>query len=226
MKVSAIVSAYYAQDYILDRILNLQHQVPAPEIVVVAQKGSKEAEVARTHDTVLILTDDIPTIYAAWNMAIRAASGEYITNANCDDFTNKDAYQVMSSVLDKNPDIALVYSDNWTISEHGDKFLKRRPYASFKTLQNKCVVGPFPMWRKSLHDKYGYFDESYIVAGDYEFWLRIASHGEELCHIALTTGVYYDHRESAEHRNRSLAMLENIKVRNIYKDVLLETQSI
>lgn len=224
MKVSSVVSAYYAQDYILDRILNLQHQVPLPEIVVVAQKGSKEAEVARTHDTVLILTDDIPTIYAAWNMAIKASTGEYITNANCDDFTYKGSLGAMATMLDEHPEYALVFGDNHISDDHGHIKLHTRWNGGFHILKNKCYVGPFPMWRRSLHDKYGYFDESYQVAGDYEFWLRISSRGEIFGKMVDTVGMYYNNPTSAEHRNRQLAALENIKVRNIYKDVLLKTR--
>lgn len=219
MNVSAIVSAYYAEDYLLDRILNLQQQVPLPEIIVVAQKGSKEAEIAQAHDVMWILTPDIPTIYAAWNMAIKASNCDYITNANCDDFTYRGAYARMEQVLNDSSDIALVYGDEYVIREDSSVYLKSRLEGSYHILKNKCFVGPFPMWRKSLHEKYGYFDESYQVAGDYEFWLRIASHGEQFCHLRESLGDYYVSPQSAEHRDQSLAIAENIKVRNLYKDI-------
>jgi hypothetical protein len=33
-------------------------------------------------------------------------------------------------------------------------------------LLRRCYVGPQPMWRKRLHTRYGYFDESFEVTGD------------------------------------------------------------
>ncbi len=35
-------------------------------------------------------------------------------------------------------------------------------------------MGPQAMWRKSVHDEVGYFDETLPVATDYEFWCRVA----------------------------------------------------
>jgi hypothetical protein len=33
-------------------------------------------------------------------------------------------------------------------------------------------VGHFPMWRRSLHEKIGLFDERYMALGDADFWAR------------------------------------------------------
>jgi hypothetical protein len=45
------------------------------------------------------------------------------------------------------------------------------------------------MWRRSLHQLHGYFDESYKSAGDYDFWLRVAK-PENFFHISYPMGVY------------------------------------
>jgi len=48
-----------------------------------------------------------------------------------------------------------------------------------------------PMWRKSLHAEYGYFDEKYRSAGDWDFWLRCAFGGAQFIKHPEILGVYY-----------------------------------
>ena len=33
--------------------------------------------------------------------------------------------------------------------------------------------GAFIMWRKSIHEKIGYFDEQFMISGDQNFWYRL-----------------------------------------------------
>ena len=74
MKVTAIVSAYFAESFLAGRIENLREQSPVPEIVVVCQAGSAEHEIAGRYPVAIVPTSDVPTIYTAWNMAARAAA--------------------------------------------------------------------------------------------------------------------------------------------------------
>jgi hypothetical protein len=223
MNVSAIVSAYYAKDFICARLDNLFEQSPQPEIIVVAQLGSFEAEIAKSYgDRIIhILTPDIPTIYAAWNMAIKASNCDYIANANCDDYTFPHAYAYMAFILDNHPDVGLVYGDEYQFNGEAWPKRKIRPQGDFELLKKQCFVGPMPMWRKSLHEKYGYFNEAYKVCGDYEFWLRIAAYGTKLVHLDGALGVYENRAESAEHRQTDVAMIEKQYLQATYKDLTL-----
>jgi GT2 family glycosyltransferase len=221
-KVSAIVSAYYAKDFIRARLDNLMQQKPCPEIIVVAQSGSVEASIAKEYDITWILTPDIPTIYAAWNMAIKASNCDYITNANCDDITIQHAYTYMAYILDNHPDISLVYGDEYQDSRR-ESMQKIRPQGDFELLKKQCFVGPMPMWRKSLHDRFGYFSELYKVCGDYEFWLRIAAYGTKLVHLDGALGIYRNRPESAEHRQPAIAQSEKLFIQNLYKNMKIIT---
>ena len=48
-----------------------------------------------------------------------------------------------------------------------------------------------PMWKKELHDKYGYFETKYKSASDWEFWLRCAFGGATFKKYHSILGVYY-----------------------------------
>ena len=71
------------------------------------------------------------------------------------------------------------------------------------------------MWCKVLHEKYGYFDDSFESAGDWEFWLRV-SQVEKYLHIREYLGLYLKSPFSIEHRNPELSAREIQRVKNKY----------
>jgi len=217
--VTAIVSAYYAYKFLPGRIANLREQNPPPRIIVVAQQGSREAEIAEQCKVVTLLTPDIPTIYAAWNMAIRLTKeSEYIVVANTDDRFHIGGLKVLSDALDSNPDIALCYADNDIVLQIDGDPVNRHNWASggFDELKEMCFIGPMPMWRASLHSKHGYFDDLMKSAGDYEFWLRIASRGEKFMHQPRSIGTYLYRKDSAERREPLRGVWESARARSRY----------
>lgn len=48
-----------------------------------------------------------------------------------------------------------------------------------------------PMWKKSLHETFGLFDEKYKSAGDWEMWLRATFGGAKFKKCSNILGVYY-----------------------------------
>jgi tetratricopeptide (TPR) repeat protein len=63
------------------------------------------------------------------------------------------------------------------------------------------------MWRREAHNEYGYFDATFISAGDYEFWLKIAR-GRKFMHVREILGLYLESPTSVEHRNAERAAWE------------------
>lgn len=221
-KVSAIVSAYFSPEYLQGRIDNLLAQDPKPEVVVVCADGSEDARIVRGRkDVVAILTPDIPTIYKAWNIAIQAATGDYVTNANTDDRLYPGALKLLARALDENPDIAVAYGDDDIVLAAGGDPVNRHEWieGDFEMLKQVCFVGPMPMWRKSLHEKYGYFDAAMKSAGDYEFWLRVASDGGRFLHLPRAIGAYLKRRDSAERREPLRTLWETARARSRYAEV-------
>ena len=212
-KVTAVISAYYADDLIAARIDNLKNQTLVPEIVMVCQRGSRESEFREMVDC-CIYTDDVPGLYTAWNKGIKFSTGEYITNANCDDELVPDAIEKMALMLDTVPHFDLVYG-NHINTRTGDEV--RRPSYSLDQIRRHCFIGPFPMWRRSLHERYGYFDESFLIAGDWEFWNRIAERNN-IYHMNRAVGFYCDRPESLEKRLPVLGATEREIILEKYAD--------
>ena len=229
MKAAAIVSAYYCEKYLEGRLENLLAQTERPRIVVVALQNSPEQAIAARlleakHDS-LLMTDKLVTIYHAWNIGIRAAGTELVTNANADDRLRPDGIETLVKALDDNPDAALAYPDVDVVKslEGGFDGAKRTggfrfAEGGFHELMGLCFVGPMPMWRSSLHQKHGWFDAKMQSAGDYEMWLRLAKAGERLLHVREVLGIYLDRPDSAEHRNPQVGAQETIEARRRYAE--------
>jgi len=150
-------------------------------------------------------------------------SGKYITNANTDDRLRSDALEVLARALDENPDIALVYADFFVTQTENQTFDKPNPVGIYRGIDfdreilfDFCFVGPQPMWRREVHEEYGYFDEAFVSAGDYEFWLRI-SQTHKFQRVDEILGLYLESPDSLEHSNASQGMQETLAARARYR---------
>jgi len=211
--VTAIVSTYNSEKYIDGCLQDLMSQTIADRLeVIVVDSGSQQNERAvveryqKEYSNIRYFrTEERETIYSAWNRAIHEARGEFVSNANTDDRHSSDAYEKMVATLQSKPDIALVYADSFVTSTVNATFESAAVEGKFqwpefdaRLLFSVCYIGPQPMWRRSLHEKYGYFDAQMKVAGDYDFWLRMASN-ERFHHIAEELGLYLLSSSSVEH---------------------------
>ena len=231
-KVSAIVSTYNSERFIRGCLEDLVNQTiyknGGQEIIVLDSASEQDEktiveEFQKQYDNIVyIRTEKREGVYAAWNRGVRAATGQYITNANTDDRHRRDAFEIMARTLDQNPQIGLVYADviltrteNETFEKHTSARTYHCPQYDREHLVTTCYIGPHPMWRKSIHDWYGYFDKSFVVSGDWEFWLRIAEDTGFL-HIPDRLGLYLINPDSIEHKNAGHKKREDKKIQEKY----------
>jgi glycosyltransferase involved in cell wall biosynthesis len=228
--VSAIVSTYNAGEFIRGCLEDLENQTIADKLeIIVVNSGSQQNEEAivkefqKKYDNIVyIKTEEREGLYKAWNRAVKAARGTFLTNANTDDRHRRDAFEIMSKELLASPDIALVYGDqictdtpNGTFDSHHAVELAKRPEFSWQRLLFGCCVGSQPMWRKSLHDELGYFDETMDCASDWEFWLRTAQK-YKFRRIPEFLGLYYRNEDGIEHGRKIHSLYERYIVGKKY----------
>jgi hypothetical protein len=146
-------------------------------------------------------------------------TGEYLTNANCDDRLYPGALAQMAQALDDNPDRAVAYADVDQVLEIGGDPIGRFEWAEggLDQLMKGCFLGPMPMWRRSLHDTHGLFDAEMRSAGDYEFWLRLAAAGETFHHIAEPLGAYLMREDSLESREKLRSLWEQSRAKSRHR---------
>jgi hypothetical protein len=215
--INAIVSAYYCEDWLENRIKNLLDQARPVTPIIVCQKGSQEEAIAIGFPGCKIYTTpDIPTVYKAWNLALSFES-DYVIIANSDDKLAKFATQKMAAILDETPEIGLVYANSTIVKEqYGEPvgYLDLRD-PDYDLLEG-CYIGHFPMYRRELHDKYGLYNEQYKIAGDYDFWLRLQKAGVNFCHITEYLGEFWDRGDNLEFAKNDLMIWEQARIRRAH----------
>jgi len=221
-RVTAVISAYKCDKWLEGRITNLLEQDEHPKIIAVAQEESREQPILEKYPDVLkIYTLETPTVYRAWNIGIKAARTEYITNANADDRLYAGSLKKMADILDKEKTYGMVYTDIDVVTE-----IDGPVRTAFKWMEGGlaelikgCFLGPMPMWRRKLHDRFGYFDEAYKSAGDYDYWMRLAHGGVKFYHVRdWKAGAYLSHQASVEKREPLLSLWEANNIRMKYRE--------
>ena len=219
--ISAIVSTYNSEKFIEGKIIDLLNQTIINDIeIIIINSGSQQNEdkiilkyLQKYSNIKYIKTEQRETIYKAWNRGIRISSGKFITNANTDDRLREDALEVLSAALLKNPDVGLVYGDQFitnipnqtykeTIKVDKNQLFKCPEYNYFHQL-DRCLVFSQPMWRTQIHSIDNiWFEETYEVCGDYDFELKL-SQKYKMLHIHESLGTFYlsPKNENKSHKN-------------------------
>jgi glycosyltransferase involved in cell wall biosynthesis/Flp pilus assembly protein TadD/GT2 family glycosyltransferase/2-polyprenyl-3-methyl-5-hydroxy-6-metoxy-1,4-benzoquinol methylase len=228
--VSAIVSTYNSERFIRGCLEDLENQTISDKLeIIVIDSNSQQGEHGIVNEMqkkygniVYIRTAQRETVYASWNRGIKAASGKYITNANTDDRHAPYAFEKLIQTLEDYPYISLVYANVWITEKENETFDNFTPAGRFcwkefdpVTLLDGCYIGPQPMWRKAVHDRYGFFNERFHSAGDWEFWLRMAK-DEKFLHLNEFLGLYLKSPNSIEHRDLKLSREEAGQIHKQY----------
>jgi len=140
--------------------------------------------------------DNREPLYKTWNIGIKMGESKLISNWNTDDRRSYNSLELQIADFERNEGVDV----NYGIIRISRSF---KPYFSLSNTRNNafvkfsknawrhCAPSCLPMWRRSLHDRVGYFDESYESAGDYEFWCRCLDNGVNFSNLNFISGVYY-----------------------------------
>lgn len=160
-----------------------------------------------------------PGLYAAWNIAIGMCSAQIIGNWNVDDRKNKEGLEILLNQFDKNQDLDIVYGLTYISTKANEEykdnnFEKIYPCLDhslnnlFKNNSPHCM----PLWKKNLHDRFGFFDETYKTASDGDFWLRCAIGGATIKKINHPVGLYFENPQGRSTNPETLQeMIEEVK---------------
>lgn len=207
-KISVITSIFNGDQYIEGFLEDITKQTIFEDkcelILVNANSPGNEEVVINKYlqrypnNIVYKRLDSDPGIYACWNIAAKMATGEFLTNANLDDRKAPDFLERLAKELVAKKEVDVAYAENKLTNspnETWEKNTSKTNYPSEEFSLDAMLRGNpphcMPMWRKTLHDKYGYFEEGYRSASDWEFWLRCAFGGVKMSKINRPLGLYY-----------------------------------
>lgn len=106
------------------------------------------------------------------NTGFKFASGEYLTWTSDDNIYEKDAIEKMVKYLDANRNMPMVRADMLLIDENAEVISESQEYDYPKMFINNCMGACF-MYRRSVAQKVGQYDETLFCVEDYDYWIRI-----------------------------------------------------
>lgn len=122
-----------------------------------------------------IIVTKVDPIGISMNRCIKGSSGEFLTIWNIDDLRTDNSIELQYKKIIENDDIGIVYGDYLIVKSFGSKKGEKIDCSLYdkKALSRSMLFGPFFMFRKSLCDKVGYFDEQFRTCADFDFALKI-----------------------------------------------------
>jgi len=231
--ISVIISTYNAEKFIAARLDNLLMQTISNQIeIIIINSGSQQREsdivasYKKRFKNIKLIETGRETVYKAWNRGIKAARGTYVTNGNTDDRHRLDALEKLADIFRQQQELDILYPNVLQTRNENLSFKEEFVHSAFNFAEyhpeilraGYCFPGPMPMWKKSLHDEAGYFEEDFVSSGDLEFWNRVVSEIEhcKMKNINKYLGLYLKSPQSIEHRNEQAKSEEHTIIKKRY----------
>ncbi|NJB69037.1 hypothetical protein GGQ74_002731 [Desulfobaculum xiamenense] len=240
-EVTSIVSAYCSEAFMRECLDDLEGLSVADRLeIVVVDAASPEDEGAivreyggRFGNIRLFRAPRRISVYEAWNVAVRIASGTSLTPFSTNDRLRSTAYEILLGVFAQHPSTALAFGNTKLTSQpHGtfDEYVPSAesggywewPDYSFAYNLEQPTVGPHPLWRRSLHDELGLFDERYQRVADQDFFLRVGR-SREVRNVREFTGLAWLDSGAVSRNAESVREFATIQRRfkaSLYADII------
>ncbi|SKB15711.1 hypothetical protein PL11201_80020 [Planktothrix sp. PCC 11201] len=185
----------------------------------------------RNRNAILFWNKEDPGLYECWNIGVRLAQTEFVSNANVDDLRHQKHVVELVADLRNNPHLCVASSalvpfetyvtniekidssQPWYADESGEfgftslAHLEIMENGIYK-LKPHNLPHCMPIWRRQLHDIYGFFDEKrYGTYADWAFWLKVTKAGERGYLNAAPLSYYHINLTSHNRRANNLEQL-------------------
>lgn len=174
--VSAVMPAFNAEAFLEPALESLFAQDYEPFEIVVCDDGSEDrtAEILARYPTIQVVHQENRGRAAACNSAIAASSGEFVATFDADDEWPPGRLRLQAEYLLEHPSSGCVLGRQEWINP--PPFLGRDPV--YGDLDGIPLVSA--MFRRSVLDELGGFDESFRYSEDMDILVRLREQGVEM----------------------------------------------
>ncbi|NKC33375.1 glycosyltransferase [Falsiroseomonas selenitidurans] len=142
------------------------------------------------------------TIQAAWNRGIRLSRAPYLAFLGADEGLHPDALRRLADALDQDAaadwamaDSIVTNVDRQGIYESDIMAYDRSGYRQDLVYLETCYLSWVgALYRRSIHDRFGWYDESFRAAGDTEFKNRLMPRIRSI-HVPAPLGIFNNYPE-------------------------------
>jgi len=184
-RVSVIVPLYNTASFIGRALESVLHQTMSDLELIVVDDGSTDDSLAVVEtvddERLQIIRQSNQGASAARNRGLDEARAPYVAFLDGDDFWREDKLERQLAVLDKRPDLDLVFACCTVVDEEETPLALTGPgpagplsYADLLS-ENFIRNGSTVLVRRDALVAAGRFDPAFAACNDYEAWLRVAA---------------------------------------------------
>ncbi|CUQ67235.1 glycosyltransferase [Candidatus Nitrospira inopinata] len=228
--VSVIVPCYAQADFLAEAIESVVTQTFSDWECLIVDDGSPDhtAQVARDliarypDKRIRLIRKTNGGLSDARNAGIREARGRYILPLDADDRLDPRYLAETVPILERNPDIAIVYVDERTFGE--TEGVHRKGVVTLESLLVGNVHDYCSLYRRSVWERVGgYSPAMYLGAEDWCFWIGAAKLGFRSYHVGQP--LFWYRRRRGTMVERVQANMNVIKAHIVfhYPDLFIES---
>jgi glycosyltransferase involved in cell wall biosynthesis len=182
MKISIITPTYNSEIVIKDCMESVVNQSYKnfEHLVIDGASTDKTLQILqeyRNHLTVLMSESD-QGIYDAMNKGINLATGEIVGFLNSDDFyINNNILTKVANIFTEDKSLDACYADLLYVDKIDTsrivRYYKSKKFVPGAFAKGWCAPHPTFFLRRSVFERFGYFNLNYSLAADVEFMMRL-----------------------------------------------------
>jgi Glycosyltransferases involved in cell wall biogenesis len=162
---------------LLKTILSVANQIfdDFEYIIIDGASTDGSTEIIKQYEAITSLWISEPDtgIYAAMNKGIAASTGEYLLFLNSGDWLIDN--NVLIDIYNSNCTADIISGNIIIIDSYGNQSFHNAPnkdQLSFNTFYNSSLPHPATFIKRTLFHKHGFYNESYKIVADKEFFIR------------------------------------------------------
>jgi glycosyltransferase involved in cell wall biosynthesis len=178
--VSIVVPVFNGERFIDEALASLRREQNIEAEIIVVDDGSIDSSLsivkslAAQDPRIRLIAGDHRGVSATRNIGVRAAIAEYITFLDCDDICPPGRIARQALKLVSHTGVAVVVGETlWFEALTPDL----DPVPGTRHMRGLCVTLHSALFRRSVFETYGLFDEQLKSCEDLDFFLRISEGG-------------------------------------------------
>jgi glycosyltransferase involved in cell wall biosynthesis len=179
-KISIIIATYNVGQTLESAIRSVLYQTYSNVELIIVDGGSTDntLEIVNKYkadfgEKMRFISEKDKGIYDAWNKGIVMASGEWVTFLGGDDYLVQDFCMNYYDVIVIKPNLNFISAINLLVTEEDNpiRFYGKPINKDFVKYCTIAHVGS--LHHKSLFESFGIYNIDFLIAGDYDFLLRV-----------------------------------------------------
>jgi glycosyltransferase involved in cell wall biosynthesis len=228
MNVSIIIPNYNHAPYLKQRIDTVLAQTYQDFEVVILDDCSRDnsREIIKEYQNdprvrVAFNESNSGCVFKQWNKGLKMAGGKYVWIAESDDYSAPDYLATMVACLEADTKVGMAFCDSFRVCDGDVSAARTRWFGEFARFyeqdfkadgkdyvarqmlfQNTIPNTSSVVFRRSVADEAGPADESFLLSGDWLFWINLLSRSN-LAYVATPLNYYRYHQQTARHAHAS-----------------------